>query len=86
MYKHGIWGLICYDQWDLHDAHVACRQAGFLGVEGVTKENQSTSNKIWLNKVSCRGNEDSLGLCGHSGWGAVSSCQYGYAGVICKGE
>ncbi|XP_031569217.1 uncharacterized protein LOC116303758 isoform X3 [Actinia tenebrosa] len=84
VHYHNKWGSICFDEWDLHDAHVVCRQAGFLGVEKVMSEPSESTGHIWLSKVKCEGNENSLDKCQHSDWSVVSSCSHGYAGVVCK--
>ena len=77
-----MWGSICYNNWDLHDGHVACQQLGFSGIEKITKE--SSGSKAVLNSVSCYGNESTLDVCAHGNWGDAT-CTKGYAGVVCKG-
>ncbi|EDO31020.1 predicted protein, partial [Nematostella vectensis] len=83
IYHAGAWGLICYDHWDLHDAHVACRQVGLAGVKAVAKETVDGLPRVHLGNVSCVGSEDTLASCPHSGWGVGTTCNYGYAGVVC---
>ena len=83
------WGTVCDDGWDDTDAGVVCRQLGF-GSSGTAIESAGFgqgSGSIWLNSVTCTGNEQTLMSCGHLGVGSTSSCyHYEDAGVRCSGD
>ena len=88
MYYNYRWGTVCDDGWDDTDAGVVCRQLGFgssgtaIGSAGFGQG----SGSIWLNIVTCTGNESTLASCGHLGVGVTSNCHhYEDAGVRCYG-
>ncbi|CAI8006305.1 Deleted in malignant brain tumors 1 protein, partial [Geodia barretti] len=61
----GGWGSVCYDQWDIGDAKVVCRQLGYDGLS-LTKSSSSSSNGqtySHLDDVDCNGNESKLSDC-----------------------
>ena len=79
---------MCDDRWDNTDAGVVCRQLGFgssgtaIGSAGFGQG----SGSIWLDSVTCSGNESTLVSCGHLGVGITSSCFHTEdAGVRCFG-
>ena len=89
VYYNYRWGTVCDDGWDDTDAGVVCRQLGFgssgtaIGSAGFGQG----SGSIWLNIVTCTGNESTLASCGHLGVGATKSCfRYEDAGVRCSGD
>ncbi|KAF5912407.1 hypothetical protein HPG69_004077, partial [Diceros bicornis minor] len=71
------WGTVCDDGWDLNVAAVVCRQLGcpsaffFPGIVN----SPATSSPIWLDNISCSGNESALWDCGHREWG-IHDCSH----------
>ena len=88
MNYNGIWGTVCDDGWDDTDAGVVCRQLGF-GSSGTATGSAGFGlalGSIWLNGVTCTGNESTLASCGHFGVGIANGCyHYEDAGVKCSG-
>ena len=84
---NGQWGTVCDDGWDDTDAGVVCRQLGFgssgtaIGSAGFGQG----SGSIWLDSVTCTGNESILASCGHVGINITSDCNHTKdAGVRCE--
>ena len=85
-----LWGTICDEYWDYHDASVVCRQLGLpyrnakaIGGAAFGKG----SGPIWLSRVHCQPclNISDLDECGHPGWGNAEHCDHNDdAGVICE--
>ena len=86
---NGEWGTVCDDGWDDTDAGVVCRQLGF-GSSGTPYSNAyfgQGSGLIWLDSVTCTGNESTLASCGHFGVNITRFCSHSEdAGVRCSKE
>ena len=85
---NGEWGTVCDDEWDDTDAGVVCRQLGFgssgtaIGSAGFGQG----SGPIWLNGITCTGNELTLIGCGFLEFNVTTSCHHHKdAGVNCSG-
>ncbi|XP_028142502.1 serine protease svh-1 isoform X2 [Diabrotica virgifera virgifera] len=85
--KHnGIWGTICDDDFNEDAAKVVCKSLGYKGKSFVKKDAHFGAGygPIWLDQVSCRGNETELNTCTHWGWGE-HNCEHSEdVGVICS--
>ena len=88
VYYNRQWGTVCDDGWDDTDAGVVCRQLG-LGSSGMAiglADFGQGSGPIWLDSVTCTGNELTLANCGHLGVNVTRSCAHNEdAGVRCSG-
>ncbi|XP_069720238.1 scavenger receptor cysteine-rich domain-containing protein DMBT1 [Phaenicophaeus curvirostris] len=87
LYDGSSWGTVCDDFWDLSNARVVCRQ---LGCGQPTAAPDSAhfgpgTGSIFLDDVRCRGDEPSLQMCQHRGWGVHNCMHFEDASVICAG-
>jgi len=84
------WGTVCDDDFNNAACRVVCRQLGYSGgrclvgeptAENgcISKEHHFTSTSlpqhIWLDDVTCTGEEQSLAECQHKGWNQ-SNCEH----------
>ena len=85
---NGEWGTVCDDGWDDTDAGVVCRQLGFesSGTAIGSAVFGQGSGSIWLDSVTCIGNESTLASCGHLGINVTRDWDHNQdAGVRCSG-
>ncbi|XP_066487130.1 deleted in malignant brain tumors 1 protein-like [Tiliqua scincoides] len=85
---NGQWGAACDDYWDIKDARVVCQQMGCGEARAAMGGAHfgRGSGPIWVDYVSCTGNEPTLHQCRWSfHWGASNCLNKEGAGVICSG-
>ena len=90
VFRRGAWRPVCGSGWHVKDANVVCRELGFGRALTAPKtaskrlsDFRSKVQTIWLTKVQCVGNEDSINECGHSGWKKYCTGDND-AGVVCS--
>ncbi|XP_052810124.1 deleted in malignant brain tumors 1 protein-like isoform X2 [Mya arenaria] len=86
IYHNGVWGTICDDGTSKNFAKVVCRQLGYA-TENVSVRTGAYfgegSDPIWLDDVTCQGNETMIDACTFRPWG-VHNCKHGEdVGVTC---
>ena len=84
IWKHGEWGTICDNNWDLEDANVVCRQLGYPGALQALEDAAfgPGRGRIWLSNLQCNGSEKKLMQCVQKPYKHCSHSQD--AAVICK--
>ncbi|NXY23404.1 SRCRL protein, partial [Atrichornis clamosus] len=72
------WGTVCDDTWDLRHAQVVCRHLGCgpaLAAPGAARYGRG-SGPIWLDDVTCTGQESDFFRCAAGTWGR-HNCHHG---------
>ena len=89
---HNRWGTICDDNWIASSAQVVCRQLGYPtdGMVGALATTNAFfgpgSGPIFLDKLSCVGNETQLLQCSNAIELGQHNCAHTEdAGIICPG-
>ena len=81
------WGGICDDGFNLEEANVVCREAGYpAGAQEVFVGSQfgKGSGQILLDELDCNGNENSLLECKFNPWTVTDCNDNEWVGVSCK--
>ncbi|XP_036892195.1 neurotrypsin [Sturnira hondurensis] len=85
VYHGGQWGTICDDGWTALSTDVACRQLGFkYGKQASADAFEEGRGPIWLDDVSCLGQEPSLLQCPRSPWGRHDCSHQEDVAVACS--
>ncbi|OCT71914.1 neurotrypsin isoform X1 [Xenopus laevis] len=88
VYYDGEWGSVCDDGWTELNAQVVCRQLGFSGPSSLSSKGEFGFGEgfIFLDDVTCMGEEFSLLDCPHSSWGQHDCSHSEDVGVQCSNE
>nr|XP_005570071.3 scavenger receptor cysteine-rich type 1 protein M160 isoform X2 [Macaca fascicularis] len=84
----GQWGTVCHDRWSTRNAAVVCKRLGCgkpIRMFGITYFKEA-SGPIWLDDVSCIGNESDIWDCKHNGWGKHNCVHREDVIVTCSGN
>ena len=88
LFWEGEWGTVSDDGWDINDANVACKQLGYQRASSAVHSAYFGEGvgKIWLTRVSCSGNEDSLMECDLRFYASDTQQHNKDAGLVCMGH
>ena len=85
------WKGVCDDKFDLNDAHVVCRMAGYSqGAKKAHVKSQpfgygASGANFAVDDLKCTGNEVSIADCPRYSWYFDNCSKKEWAGVTCKG-
>ena len=86
IWHNNQWNTVCDDFWDLNDAHVVCRQHGYL--RALTAHHSARfgagSGQILLDDLQCSGREATLLECTHRGTNVHDCRHHEDASVTCE--
>ncbi|CAC5370694.1 DMBT1 [Mytilus coruscus] len=78
IFHDNIWGTVCNNNFDALDAMVICRILGYKNAQPevfqASKFGEGSSD-IWMDNLSCNGDELDISNCSFNGWGN-SSCTH----------
>ena len=92
IFINSTWGSICADNFNITDAHVACRQLGFVGAVSTntsfhTPYGRGREGPIWLDEVSCTDpNLMHILSCPNTGLGEHDCDHFSDVAVVCIDE
>ncbi|EDV23305.1 uncharacterized protein TRIADDRAFT_27643, partial [Trichoplax adhaerens] len=89
IYHNNQWGTICHDGFGVSDGRVACRQLGYTGFvkyQCCGNLGGQGTGPIWLEGISCSGNEYNILDCGNKGWSNTDCDHKEDIGVECQGN
>ncbi|RDD42227.1 Deleted in malignant brain tumors 1 protein [Trichoplax sp. H2] len=79
------WGAICDDGFNDINAHVACKQLGFVSFEWYhCCSVYGIDEFLWMENITCYGNESMLANCSHSPWGSHDCSGYETMSLKCR--
>ncbi|CAJ1342855.1 unnamed protein product [Effrenium voratum] len=83
IYHNHQWGTVCDDNFDDVDALVACGQLGFTTGRSLGNAVPEGAGPIWMDEVTCLGNETRLDQCSFQNWGEHDCGHSEDVGVDC---
>ena len=100
VFYNGAWGTICDDFITVGVADVVCRQLGITDPEQTDLLIRSgffffadqpfgpgqDHEPIWLDTLTCTGDEENLNQCNHNGWGFHDCTHTEDIAVTCEGN
>lgn len=84
IYRNGVWGTVCDDNWTIINAQVVCRQLGYGSSSASVDFNvPAGTGPILMDDVNCSNSQNNLLTCPHSGLGNHNCDHTEDVGVTC---
>ena len=84
IYRNGVWGTVCDDNWTIINAQVVCKQLGYGSSSASVDFNVPAGiGPILMDDVNCTNNHTNLLACSHSGLGNHNCRHTEDVGVMC---
>ena len=85
IYRNGVWGTVCDDNWTDMTAQVVCQQLGFgSSSASVDFDVPAGTGPILMDNVNCSNNETNLLSCSHNGFENHNCGHIEDVGVTCR--
>ena len=85
IYRNGVWGTVCDDNWSIINAQVVCQQLGFGSSSASVDFNVPPgSGPILMDDVNCSSSHTNLLMCSHNGFENHHCGHSEDVGVICR--
>ena len=85
IYRNGVWGTVCDDNWTDMTAQIVCQQLGFgSSSASVDFDAPAGTGPILMDNVNCSNNETNLLACSHNGFENHNCGHTEDVGVTCR--
>ena len=85
IYRNGVWGTVCDDNWTNTNAQVVCQQLGFgSSSASVDFDVPAGTGPILMDDVNCSSGQTNLLACSHNGFGNHNCGHTEDVGVRCS--
>ena len=84
IYRNGVWGTVCDDNWTRLTAQVVCRQLFGSGSGWVDVNVPAGTGPILMDDVDCSNGQTNLLACSHNGFGNHNCFHEEDVGVTCS--
>ena len=85
IYRNGVWGTVCDDNWTNTNAQVVCQQLGFgSSSASVDFDVPAGTGPILMDDVNCISGQTNLLACSHNGFGNHNCVHEEDVGVTCR--
>jgi len=83
IYRNGVWGTVCDDNWNNTIAQLVCQQLGLGTIGSVDLNVPLGTGPILMDNIQCDNGQTELSTCSHNGFGNHDCSHVEDVGVVC---